>query len=206
MKRIIKTQLIILALMMLVGCGNDNSVPKETTESTAQAQTEITENIPETDPAYWTTRGSDRTGYVTVPYNCTEEEYEYEFEGNYSLMLISPERNAMVSLIENNYGYDPKQYDSQEPAEYIMEAYAAQYESQGGAHIDTEIVDINGYTFYKSTDCYPAGSYADYDYYLHTYVTFTGDRFYTIVVEGDKAAIEGIVTKVEESFSTTEIN
>ena len=116
-------------------------------------------------------------------------------------MLISPKRNAMVSLIENNYGYDPKQYDSQEPAEYIMESYVAQYESQGGTHIGAETVEIANYTFYKATDCYPAGSYADYDYYLYTYVTFTGDRFYTLVVEGEQEAIENVVAKVEECFS-----
>ena len=203
MKRLLKLQIMILALVILAGCGKDNSATQESTENTAQA--EITEMIPESDPNYWTVRGSERTGCVSVPYNWTEEEYEYEFEGNYSLMLISPERNAMVSLIENNYGYDPKQYDSQEPAEYIMESYVAQYESQGAAHISAERVDIGGYTFYKATDCYPAGSHSDYDYYIYTYVTFTGDRFYTIAVEGDKTAIEGIVAKVEESFAT-EIN
>lgn len=41
------------------------------------------------------------------------------------------------------------------------------------------------------------GSYADYEYYLYTYVAFSGDRFYTIVVEGDKSAVEDIVLKVE---------
>lgn len=201
MKRLRKIQIMIMTLIMLAGCGKDNNEFHESTQTTAQEQTEITENISDTDPAYWTLRGSDRTGYVSVPYNWTEEEYEYEFEGNYSFMLIGPERNAMVSLIENNYGYDPKQYDSQEPAEYIMEAYVAQYEAQGGAHIGVETVKINDYTFYKSTDCYPAGSYADYDYYLYTYVTFTGDRFYTIVIEGDRNVLENIVKKVEEDFS-----
>ncbi len=201
MKKLLKIQIVILTMIMLAGCGKDNMVSQESTQATAQEQIGITENISDTDPAYWTIRGSDRTGYILLPYNWTEEEYEYEFEGNYSLMLISPERNAMVSLIENNYGYDPKQYDSQEPAEYIVEAYVAQYESQGGAHIGVQTVDINGYTFYKSTDCYHAGSYADYDYYLYTYVTFTGDRFYTVVVEGDKDSIEKIVIKIEESFA-----
>lgn len=201
MKRLLKIQIMIMTLIMLAGCGKDNNEFHESTQATAQGQTEITENISDTDPAYWTLRGSDRTGYVTVPYNWTEEEYEYEFEGNYSLMLISPERNAMVSLIENNYGYDPKQYDSQEPAEYIAESYVAQYESQGGGHISTEKVEISGYTFYKSTDCYPAGNYADYDYYLYTYVTFTGDRFYTIVIEGEEKAINDVIIKVEESFA-----
>lgn len=200
MKRLLKVQIMILALVMLTGCGKDNTASQESTQTTGQEQTEIIENIPETDPAYWTLRGSDRTGYVEVPYNWTEDEYEYEFEGNYSFMLISPERNAMVSLIENNYGYDPKQYDSQEPAEYIMESYVAQYESQGAEHIGAETVEIKGYTFYKSTDCYPAGVYEEYDYYLYTYVTFTGDRFYTIVVEGEQAAIADVLVKVEESF------
>ena len=122
MKRLRKIQIMIMTLIMLAGCGKDNNEFHESTQTTAQEQTEITENISDTDPAYWTLRGSDRTGYISVPYNWIEEEYEYEFEGNYSLMLIGPERNAMVSLIENNYGYDPKQYDSQDPAEYIMEA------------------------------------------------------------------------------------
>lgn len=201
MKRIFRIHFLILTLFMLVGCGKDNVLSQESTVITSQDQLENQENISPEDPAYWTTRGSDRTGYVLVPYNWVEEEYEYQFEGNYSLMLISPERNAMVSLIENNYGYDPKQYDSQEPAEYIMESYVAQYESQGAAHISAEKVDIGGYTFYKATDCYPAGSYADYDYYLYTYVTFTGDRFYTLVVEGEQNAVDSVVTKVEECFS-----
>ncbi len=203
MKKIIKLQVILLAFIMLTGCGKTGDSIQQTSETTAKEQVEVNEMISADDPSYWTIRGSDRTGYVSVPYNWTEEEYEYEFEGNYSLMLISPERNAMVSLIENNYGYDPKQYDSQEPAEYIMESYVAQYESQGGEHINAETLEINGYTFYKATDCYPAGSYADYDYYLYTYVTFTGDRFYTIVVEGDKNAVEGIVLKIEEGFSSS---
>lgn len=201
MKRVIRIQIIMLILVMLVGCGKDHELSKETTEIADQELDENQENISPTDPAYWTIRGSDRTGYISVPYNWVEEEYEYEFEGNYSLMLISPKRNAMVSLIENNYGYDPKQYDSQEPAEYIMESYVAQYESQGGTHIGAETVEIANYTFYKATDCYPAGSYADYDYYLYTYVTFTGDRFYTLVVEGEQEAIENVVAKVEECFS-----
>lgn len=205
MKRLLKIQIMIMTLIMLAGCGKDNNEFHESTQTTAQEQTEITENISDTDPAYWTLSGSDRTGYVSVPYNWTEEEYEYEFEGNYSLMLISPERNAMVSLIENNYGYDPKQYDSQEPAEYIMEAYVAQYESQGGAHMGSDTVELAGYTFYKSTDCYPAGSYADYDYYLYTYVAFTGDRFYTIVIEGELGTISEISIKVEESFSESKL-
>ena len=201
MKRVIRIQIIMLILVMLVGCGKDHELSKETTEIAGQELDETQENISPTDPAYWTIRGSDRTGYISVPYNWVEEEYEYEFEGNYALMLISPKRNAMVSLIENNYGYDPKQYDSQEPAEYIMESYVAQYESQGGTHIGAETVEIANYTFYKATDCYPAGSYADYDYYLYTYVTFTGDRFYTLVVEGEQEAIENVVAKVEECFS-----
>ncbi len=204
----IKLTIILLILMLLVGCGNDNS-SQQTTDAVGQEQTageenqDATQSIPTTDPSYWSLRGSDRTGYVMVPYNWTEQEYEYELEKNYSLMLISPERNAMVSLIENNYGYDPKQYDSQEPGKYILEAYIDQYETQGGQNLSVENVEINGYTFYKSTDCYPAGVYADYDYYLHTYVTFTGDRFYTIVVEGEQGAIADVITKLEESFSAT---
>lgn len=205
MKRLLKIQIMILALVMLVGCGKDNDVSQDSTEATEQAQVEITESIPESDPSYWTTRGSDLAGYVQVPYNWTEDEYEYELEEHYSLMLISPDRNAMVSLIKNNYGFDTNIYDSQPPGEYILEAYIAQYESQGGQNMEVGTVNIAGYTFDRSVDCYPAGVYADYDYYIYTYVTYTGDRFYTIVVEGDKATIEGIVTKVEESFSASEI-
>lgn len=199
MKKLISQILILCVLFSLTACNGNQ--PGETTEISTQNQIKSTETISNTDPAYWIRGGSDRTGYVTVPYNWTEEEYEYEFERNYSLMLISPERNAMVSLIENNYGYDPKQYDSQEPAEYIMEAYVAQYESQGAEHIIADTLEINGETFYRSMDCYPAGVYADYDYYLYTYVGFTGERFYTLVIEGDSNAIEDIVIKVEESFS-----
>ncbi len=206
MKRLLKIQIMILALIMLVGCGKDNTVSQESTEATVQEQAEITENIPESDPAYWTTRGSDLTGYVQVPYNWTEDKYEYELEEHFSLMLISPDRNAMVSLVKNNYGFDPNMLHSHPPGEYILESYIAQYQSQGGQNLEVGTVQIAGYTFYKSIDCYPEGTNADYDYYLYTYVAHTGDRFYTIVVEGDKAAIEGIVTKVEESFSTTEIN
>lgn len=206
MKKLISKILILCLLLCLTACGSknntgDNMDTTEANQASNQEQAESIEAISPTDPAYWTYQGSDRTGYIMVPYNWTEEEYEYEFEGNYSLMLISPERNAMVSLIENNYGYDPKQYDSQEPAEYIMEAYVAQYESQGAEHIGAETVDINGYTFYKSTDCYPSGVYADYDYYLYTYVTFSGERFYTIVVEGNQDSMTDVLVKVEESFT-----
>ncbi len=205
MKKYINLILILCMTVFFTGCSGDkeahNSEEANYNKSSDAQAMESTEAMSPTEPDYWTFRGSDRTGYVFVPYNWTEEEYEYEFEGNYSLMLISPERNAMVSLIENNYGYDPKQYDSQEPAEYIAESYVAQYESQGGGHISTEKVEISGYTFYKVIDCYPAGSYADYDYYLYTYVAFTGDRFYTIVIEGEENAIGDVIIKVEESFA-----
>lgn len=200
MNKYMKMLLLVLIVFAVVGCGNNQSIEDSHTDI-SQNQTIELEEIPSTDASYWVNKGNENTGYVSVPYNWTEEEYEYEFEGNYSLMLISPKRNAMVSLIENNYGYDPKQYDSQEPAEYIVESYVAQYESQGGGHISTEKVEISGYTFYKAIDCYPAGSYADYDYYLYTYVTFTGDRFYTIVIEGEENAIGDIIIKVEESFA-----
>lgn len=200
MNKYMKMLLLVLIVFAVVGCGNNQSIEDSHTDI-SQNQTIELEEIPSTDASYWVNKGNENTGYVSVPYNWTEEEYEYEFEGNYSLMLISPERNAMVSLIENNYGYDPKQYDSKEPAEYIVESYVAQYESQGGGHISTEKVEISGYTFYKAIDCYPAGSYADYDYYLYTYVTFTGDRFYTIVIEGEENAIGDIIIKVEESFA-----
>jgi len=201
MKKIIKLQLLFLIAILLVGCNKTTDLSEQSQESTKEGNVEVTQEISPDASAYWTTRGSEKTGYLSVPYNWTEEEYEYEFEGNYSLMLISPKRNAMVSLIENNYGYDPKQYDSKEPAEYIAESYVAQYESQGGGHISTEKVEISGYTFYKAIDCYPAGSYTDYDYYLYTYVTFTGDRFYTIVIEGEEDAIGDVIIKVEESFA-----
>ncbi len=204
MRRLFKLLIATLALMMLVGCGNDATTSKESTENTEMGQMEITESIPESDPAYWTTRGSELTGYVTVPYSWTEDEYEYEFEEHYSFMLISPERNAMVSLIKNNYGFDPNMYDSQPPGEVILEAYIAQYESQGGQNLERDTIQMAGYTFYRSVDCYPAGTNADYDYYLYTYVAHTGDRFYTVVVEGQLEAIEQIVVKVEESFSPTE--
>lgn len=203
MKKIFKLQIVCLAFCILEGCGKNDVVTQDKTEAIVSESEVSTETISVDDPSYWIIRGSDRTGYVSVPYDWSEEEYEYEFEGNYSLMLISPQRNAMLSLIENNYGYDPKQYDSQEPAEYIVESYVAQYESQGGAHISMETKEIDGYTFYKSIDCYPAGSYADYDYYLYTYVTFTGDRFYTVVIEGEKTAVTDVVIKMEEGFSAS---
>ena len=201
MRRLIKVNIIFVALLMLMGCGKDNAVSQGSASAIENEQAAIIENIPITDPAYWTTRGSDLTGYVQVPYNWTEDEYEYELEEHYSLMLISPERNAMVSLVKNNYGFDPNMYDSQPPGEVILESYISQYESQGGQNLEVANVLIGEYDFYRSVDCYPAGVYADYDYYIYTYVTYTGDRFYTMMIEGELEAIEPIVAKVEESFS-----
>lgn len=192
--------LTMIATLALCACGKSEET-KKPVATIEDGGTATTQPISNDDPSYWTTRGSDVTGYLQVPYNWAEEEYEYELEEQYSLMFISPERNAMVSMIKNNYGYDPNMYDSQTPGEYILDAYIAQYESQGGQNLEKGTVEIAGYTFNRSVDCYPADVYADYDYYIYTYVTYTGDRFYTIVVEGQLDAIGQIIICVEESFA-----
>lgn len=203
--------------MSLVGCNDKNNSKK--TEKTTEQTTEDDVDVPVSDPQIddmpienteepvvtgtdWVVGGCDRTGYAEVGADWEEHESTAEGGEQYSLQYVSPNEDVLVSLVDNDYGYDAVQHeDIKDPASIVLSGYIDQYEQAGGYNVSTDQIVMDGTVFYRTMDCIPAGGLTDYDYYLYTYVAYVNDRFYTVIVEGMEEAIEEPAERIEDTFS-----
>ena len=203
----------------MTGCDDkkdDKKDDKETTEvSTEEIQIDnveisteeiIDQDEPTTEEndSYWVTVGCDRTGYVDVPYDWDEHESTADGGALYSLQYLEANEQGLLSIVDNDYGFDAEQYEVEDPANVVIQAYVQEYEEMGGYNVDKDVIVMDSVSFYKSVDCIPEGKLTDYDYYIYTYVAYTNDRFYTLTIEGMDDVIEDVVERAEETFSLGE--
>ena len=216
---------VSIMALSLVGCDKekkDDKKEKETTEasmdfefpgfdtSNESEETDTTEEITEelttealADEDGWIMVGSDRTGYAEVPDDWTKHESEADGGEKYSLQYLSPGEDGLVSLIDNDYDFDENQYEVEDPADVVAQAYVEQYGSMGATNEGVESVEMDGINFYKTIDVLAEGTYKDYEYVLYTYVGYYEGKFYTVAVEGERSMVEEISERVEETYSIT---
>lgn len=177
------------------GADDEDDKTEATTEEPDDTEEEI---IADSD---WVTGGCDRTGYVDVPAGW--KEYESTNGEAYCLQYYTDEQDGIISLVDNDYGFDAEENNVADPALVVSEHYIEQHEELGATNISTEEVSMAGTTFYKSVDCVPEGTLTDYDYYMYNYVAYDSesDRFYTVTLEGKEDVIEGLDERIEETFS-----
>lgn len=224
-KKILTFMCIGMMALSLAGCDKDEKKDKkETTEATVEfelpdfnepeeteepADTEEVADTkePTTEEAVeddgWVMVGSDRTGYVKLPDDWTEHESEADGGEKYSLQYLAPAEDGLVSLIDSDYDFDENQYEVDDPADIVTQAYVEQYGSMGATNEGVDVAVMDGIGFYKTIDILPAGTYTDYEYVLYTYVAYYDGRFYTVVVEGERSKVEEIAEKVEATYSLT---
>ena len=217
-KKLLTLMCVGIFVLSLVGCDKEKDVKeKETTEmsfsdfdkpdTTEEIDTEdptteeLTEEIVEEDG--YVLVGSDRTGYAEVPEDWEEHESEAEGGEKYSLQYLAPAEDGLVSLIDSDYDFDENQYNVDDPADIVSQAYVEQYGSMGAVNEGVDLVVMDGIPFYRTIDSLPEGTYADYEYILYTYVAYFEGRFYTVIIEGDRTVVEEVSNKVETSFSVT---
>ncbi|MBQ9934693.1 MAG: hypothetical protein IJO70_02500 [Lachnospiraceae bacterium] len=224
-KKLLTFMCIGMMALSLVGCDKeDKEDKKETTEATVDFdlpdlnELEDTDESEETEePASseeptteetiaddgWVLVGSERTGYVQLPDEWSEHESEADGGEKYSLQYLAPAEDGLVSLIDSDYDFDENQYEVDDPADIVTQAYVEQYGSMGATNEGVDVAVMDGIGFYKTIDVLPAGTYTDYEYVLYTYVAYYDGRFYTVVVEGERNMVEEISKKVEATYSLT---
>ena len=185
---------------------DSNDTDSQTTEATSHVVTteSVTTEEVTTDTVVvddYVMVGSDRTGYVGLPSDW--EEYASEAGDKYSLQYLAPAEDGLVSLIDTDYDFDENQYEVDDPADIVSQAYIEQYGAMGATHEGVEVAIMDGIPFYKNIDVLPEGSYKDYEYVLYTYVAYFDGRFYTVIVEGERSKVEEISEKVEGTYSLT---
>ncbi len=170
---------------------------EETTETTTEEPT--TEEVVENDG--WEVVGSDRTGYVELPEDWTEHESEADGGLKYSLQYLAPAEDGLVTLLDSDYDFDENQYEVEDPADIVTQAYIEQYGAMGGENEEVDQVTMDGIDFYRTIDVLPEGTYTDYEYVLYTYVAYDNSRFYTVIIEGERSVVEDMAISVETTFS-----
>lgn len=205
MKRKVLTALCIGVIALSVtGCEKDEKMKKTTTEAATEAVTELPTELIEPeipgidDENEVKTGGDEQTGYADVPAEWQELRSPGE-EDTYSLQYVNDEQDGLVSFIYNQYGYNNQVTES--PADVVISSYQESYEKIGGINLSTEEVYLDGEPAALSVDYIPEGDYADYDYYLYTYVAFRDNTFYTVVIEGREEVISSVITQFEETYS-----
>lgn len=179
----------------------EESTTEEQTTEEKTTEEATTEEISEEGD--WVLVGSDRTGYVEVPYDWEEHESEADGGDNYSLQYLSPAEDGLVSLVDTDYEFDENQYNVDDPADIVSQAYVEQYGAMGAVNEGVDLVIMDGIPFYRSIDSLPEGTYTDYEYVLYTYVAYFDGRFYTVIIEGARLVVEDVSYKVETTYSVT---
>ena len=155
-KKLLTFMCIGMMALSLVGCDKeDKEDKKETTEATVDFdlpdlnELEDTDESEETEePASseeptteetiaddgWVLVGSERTGYVQLPDEWSEHESEADGGEKYSLQYLAPAEDGLVSLIDSDYDFDENQYEVDDPADIVTQAYVEQYESNVSAY------------------------------------------------------------------------
>ncbi len=220
-KKILTLMCVGMMALSLVGCDKkDKDDKKENTEATiefdmpdfdeteepTEETTEETTGESTTEANVddgWVLVGSDRTGYTKLPDDWEEHESEADGGEKYSLQYLAPEEDGLVSLVDTDYDFDENQYEVDDPADIVSQAYVEQYGAMGATNESVDIAIMDGIPFYKNIDVLPAGTYTDYEYVLYTYVAYYDGRFYTVIIEGERSKVEEISQKVEVTYSLT---
>lgn len=222
-KKLLTIMCVGMLAVSLVGCGKEDKEDKKeketsTTEESADFDMpdidvfDSTEDVidePTDNPVTeetildegWTVVGSDRTGYAELPNDWTEHESEADGGEKYSLQYISPAEDGIVSFLDSDYDYDTNQYDAPDPADVVIDAYVEQYSAMNAVNEGVETANMDGIDFYLTKDSLPEGTYTDYEYVLYTYVAYTNDRFYTVIIEGERSVVEETAERVEATYS-----